>query len=147
MIQKKDLPQQTKRKGILALFWEGFLEGLNTPKEEQARQLSKNYKKEVQHLKMQEGQTVGAETVVPERESGWTRFVAGFKEGWNEEVAVEDYEDQTVHNNLWPIRDVVTGEILAHPFCYFPSFSIPDANDYTHPQYEDFWGNNSHIRK
>lgn len=47
MIQKKDLPQQTKRKGILALFWEGFLEGFNTPKEEQARQLSKNYKKVV----------------------------------------------------------------------------------------------------
>ena len=54
---------------------------------------------EVQYLKTQE-ETVCAETVAPEKESGWTRFVAGFKEGWNEEVAVEDYEDQTVHNNL-----------------------------------------------
>ena len=47
MIQKKDLPQQTKRKGILALFLEGFWEGFNASKEEPPRQLSKNYKKVV----------------------------------------------------------------------------------------------------
>lgn len=99
---------------------------------------------EVQRLKMQEAEAAGdAAVAAPQEESGWTRFVEGFRDGWNEEVAVEDYEDQTVNNNLWPVRDVVTGEVLEHPFCYFPSFSIPDANDYTHPQYEDFWGNHS----
>jgi len=25
----------------------------------------------------------------------------------------------------------------------FPSFCIPEANDYTHPQYEEYWGINN----
>ena len=50
---------------------------------------------EVQHLKMQEGETVDAETVTPEQESGWTRFVAGFKEGWNEPMISEKIEKKT----------------------------------------------------
>lgn len=97
---------------------------------------------EVQRLKMQEDEAAGDVVVAtPKEESGWARFVEGFRDGWNEEVAVEDYEDQTVNNNLWPVRDVVTGEVLEHPFCYFPYFSIPEANECTHPQYEYYWGN------
>ena len=94
---------------------------------------------EVQHLKMQEGETVAAETVTPEQESGWTRFVEGFREGWNEKIAVEDNEDRM--GNRLPARDPITGEILRNSF--FPFWSIPKANEYTHPQYEYYWGNHS----
>lgn len=93
---------------------------------------------EVQHLKMQEGETVAAETVAPEQESGWTRFVAGFKEGWNE----KSFDD-----NWWEIAPYKEKTFKPDFVNFLYSDGVPEPHDCTHPQYEDFWGNNSHSRK
>ncbi len=117
MIQKKDLPQQTKRKGILALFWEGFLEGFNTPKEEQPQQLSKQIEKN--------------ELIVSKSNNYWDIFMEGFKEEWNKKSF---NNKKTLHGN-----EVFCIELADTSF----SEGTPDCNDYTHPQYDDFWGNNT----
>jgi hypothetical protein len=69
---------------------------------------------EVQHLKMQEDETVDAETVAPEQESGWMRFVAGFKEGWNEHrITSVDTKGKTYLNS--PVMSPLDPRIISAP--------------------------------
>jgi len=86
---------------------------------------------EVQHLKMQEGETVGAETVVPERESGWVRFATGFGEGWNDPNS--------------PVMSPLDPRIVSDP--YDPNVTFSPFNPYNenfsdprHDLYEYFYG-------
>jgi len=89
---------------------------------------------EVQRLKMQEDEAAGdAAVAAPKEESGWARFVEGFKEGWNEKVPSNTHDK---HFSKKKIQIDLDDEYD----CIFPSLCIPEANDYTHPQYEEYWG-------
>ena len=98
---------------------------------------------EVQHLKMQEGETVAAETVAPEQESGWTRFVAGFKEGWNEPMISEKIEKKIYPNS--PVMSPLDPRIVSDP--YDPNVTFSPFNPFNenfsdprHDLYEYFYG-------
>jgi len=98
---------------------------------------------EVQHLKMQEGETVAAETVVPERESGWVRFATGFGEGWNEPMISEKIEKKIYPNS--PVMSPLDPRIVSDP--YDPNVTFSPFNPYNenfsdprHDLYEYFYG-------
>ena len=85
---------------------------------------------EVQHLKIQEGD------ITTKQESGWTLFAEGFREGWNRKVPSNTHDKNNSVNKI----QIDCGYEYD---CMFPSFCIPEANDYTHPQYEEYWGINN----
>ena len=92
---------------------------------------------EVQRLKMQEDEAAGdVASVAPQEESGWARFMEGFREGWNEEVPKRKSIEYLGYDNLNYNNDAQDEN------SFFPKVGggAPGPFDFCHPDYKEFWG-------